>query len=79
MIHNVRKGPTPTLEHNGFYFLKAMTSLKAADATNEETSKMLQYLSDVQDILLENLHGYTRVEIMDFQVRPSLPRGTILT
>lgn len=70
-IHDIRYARKPTLEANGFCFLKAITKLKAEDATDEENIATKQYLQDVQRILYENFPEYCRVEVMDFQVRSS--------
>lgn len=68
-IHDIRKAPKPTVERNGFFFLKTATGLKTADATNEENSQTRQYLEEIQEILYESVPEYSKIEVMDFQVR----------
>lgn len=67
-LHNVRKAPKPTIERNGFCFLKAATELEAHDATNEENAPTRKYLEQIRRILYESFPEHSRIEVMDFQV-----------
>lgn len=70
IIHDVRNAKSTSLEINGFCFLKAETSLKATEATNTKTEAVEAYLAEVERILYNKFPEYSRIEVMDFQVRP---------
>jgi hypothetical protein len=68
VIHDVRGAKPLCLEENGFQFIKASTSLTAADATNTKTPAVAKYLIEVETLLYEKFPEYERIEVMDFQV-----------
>ncbi len=68
VIHDVRGSKPPSLDENGFQFIKASTSLAAADATNTKTPAVDKYLKEVEALLYSKFPGYERIEVMDFQV-----------
>ena len=69
VVNDVRAILPPSIEQNGFCFIKADTSLKAADATNERTSAVQSYLLEIQRLLYDHFPEYSRIEVMDFQVK----------
>jgi len=68
-FRDVRTMEPLDLETHGSQFIKASSSLKAHDATNETTPAVQKYLAEVETILHQNFPQYIRVEVMDFQVR----------
>jgi hypothetical protein len=67
-VHDIRRGKPPALDLNGFCFIRAPTSLRAAEATNLRSPPVEKYLGEIERILYEAFPEYSRIEIMDFQV-----------
>lgn len=67
-VHDVRGTEPPSLERNGFCFLKAKTSLTAAEASTSQTPAVTAFFEEIEQVLYERFPGYSRIEVMDFQV-----------
>lgn len=66
---NARVSKEPlALDRNGFCYIKAKTSLQAADATSERNDVMEQYMKEIVGILREKFPQYREIRSMDFQV-----------
>ncbi|MCJ1309173.1 hypothetical protein MMC25_002829 [Agyrium rufum] len=57
------------LDTNGFCVLQAETSLAAVEASNTKTPAIARFLTEIERLLYKSFPGYSRIEVMDFQVR----------
>lgn len=73
MIRDVRENNSFTLDKNGFCFLDTPTNLPREQASNTANPAVVQYLSEVERLMYEQFPQYSRIEIMDYQVRKRAP------
>ena len=67
-IRDIRNVTSPTLERNGFCFLKSDIKLSEDEASENDTPTMKLFLHEIETLLQKEFPEYSRVEIMDFQV-----------
>ena len=68
-VEDLRHGPKPLIEQNGFCIVNAKTTLSADHASNERTPAMTKYLDEIEKLLYRQFPEYSRIEVLDWGVR----------